>query len=103
MDIFTTENFLNDEDINLTNNLEEKEEPFFDTEGVYKGKITSTQQWINPIGNFAKYIQNKLNAILEMSEEDFTAKSNHKNYLMLYDNKISTIDNIKNKISRYLT
>ena len=47
--------------------------------------------------------QNKLNAILEMSEEDFTAKSNHKNYLMLYDNKISTIDNIKNKISRYLT
>ena len=63
MDIFTTENFLNDEDINLTNNLEEKEEPFFDTEGVYKGKITSTQQWINPLGNFAKYIQNKLNAI----------------------------------------
>lgn len=47
--------------------------------------------------------QNKLNAILEMNEEDFTAKSNHKNYLMLYDNKISTIDNIKNKISRYLT
>ena len=46
--------------------------------------------------------QNKLNAILEMSEEDFTAKSNHKNYLMLYDNKISTIDNIKNKIIRYL-
>jgi surface carbohydrate biosynthesis protein len=47
--------------------------------------------------------QNKLNAILEMSEEDFTAKSNHKNYLMLYDNKISTIDNIKKKVSRYLT
>ena len=47
--------------------------------------------------------QNQLNAILEMSEEDFTAKSNHKNYLMLYDNKISTIDNIRNKISRYLT
>ena len=46
--------------------------------------------------------QNKLNAILEMSEEHFTAKSNHKNYLMLYDNKISTIDNIKNKIIRYL-
>ncbi len=40
MDIFTIENFLNDDDINLANALKEKEESFFDTEGVYKGKIT---------------------------------------------------------------
>ena len=59
MDIFTIENFLNDNDINLANALEGKEESFFDTEGVYKGKITSTQQWINPSSEFAKYMQNK--------------------------------------------
>ena len=63
MDIITMENFLNDEDINLTNTLEGKEESFFDTEGVYKGKITSTQQWINPLSDFAKHMQNKFNTI----------------------------------------
>ena len=51
--------------------------------------------------DFDKF-KNKLNAILKMSEEEFTSKSKHKNYLMFYDSKISTIDNIKNKISRYL-
>jgi hypothetical protein len=66
MDIFTIENFLNDNDINLANALEGKEESFFDTEGVYKGKITSTQQWINPSSEFAKYMQNKFNAIEQL-------------------------------------
>ena len=66
MDIFTIENFLNDDDINLANALKEKEESFFDTEGVYKGKITSTQQWINPSSEFAKYMQNKFNAIEQL-------------------------------------
>ena len=66
MDIFTIENFLNEDDINFTSALEGKEESFFDTEGVYKGKITSTQQWINPSSEFAKYMQNKFNAIEQL-------------------------------------
>ena len=46
--------------------------------------------------------QNKVNAILKMSEEEFTAQSNHENYLMYYNEKINTISNIKKQINKYL-
>ena len=60
MKTLTIENFLNKNDYPLVENLEGNNEPFFDTEGVYQGEQTSTQQWINPTGDFAKYIKSKL-------------------------------------------
>ena len=41
----------------------EEKESFHDTEGIYKGAVTSTQQWIEPLSDFAKHIQNKLDTI----------------------------------------
>ena len=46
--------------------------------------------------------QNKMNIILKMNDHEFTLQSNHKNYLMLYNENINTIDNIKNEINKYL-
>ena len=63
MDIFTVENFLDNNDIDLIKSLQEEKESFHDTEGIYKGAVTSTQQWIEPLSDFAKHIQNKLDTI----------------------------------------
>ena len=61
MQTLTIDNFLNKNDYSFIENLKENHEPFFDTEGVYQGEQTSTQQWINPTDDFAKHIKNKLN------------------------------------------
>ena len=50
----TVENFLNNNDIDLIKSLQEEKESFHDTEGIYKGAVTSTQQWIEPLSDFAK-------------------------------------------------
>ena len=55
--------FLTDIDFTLMGEAEGNEEPFFDVQGVWKGKITSTQQWIDIESDFVKFIKNKLNTI----------------------------------------
>ena len=60
MEVFTIDNFLNDNDIKDINDLPGTEEPFHDIQGVYKGAITSTQQWIEPLSSFTEYLKKKL-------------------------------------------
>ena len=57
---FQIKDFLTDIDFDLMGEVEGIEEPFFDVQGVWKGKVTSTQQWIDVESNFAKFIKNKL-------------------------------------------
>jgi len=54
---------LTDIDFTLMGEAEGIEESFFDVQGVWKGKITSTQQWIDIESDFVKFIKNKLNTI----------------------------------------
>ena len=58
---FQIENFLTDTDFTLMGEVIGSEEPFFDVQGAWKGKVTSTQQWINVESDFAEFIKNKLN------------------------------------------
>ena len=60
---FHIEDFLTDADFTLMNEVEGSEEPFFDVQGAWKGKVTSTQQWIDVESDFVKFIKNKLNTI----------------------------------------
>ena len=64
---FIIKNFLTSEELSLAKSIDGEKEPFFDVQGIYKGKITSTQQWINNKSNFTKFIQAKLNTIEELS------------------------------------
>ena len=57
---FQIKDFLTDIDFNFMGEVEGIEEPFFDVQGVWKGKVTSTQQWIDVESDFAKFIKNKL-------------------------------------------
>ena len=59
---FQIENFLTDTDFTIMAKVEGSEEHFFDVQGAWKGKVTSTQQWISVESNFAEFIKNKLNA-----------------------------------------
>ena len=47
MDVFTIDNFLNDNDIKDINDLQGKEEPFHDTQGVYKGAVRQLNNGLN--------------------------------------------------------
>jgi len=58
---FQIENFLTDTDFTFMDKVEGSEEPFFDVQGAWKGKVTSTQQWISVESDFAEFIKNKLN------------------------------------------
>ena len=70
---FHIEEFLTDTDFTLMGQVEGsrlfaedlsgQEEPFFDVQGAWKGKVTSTQQWISVESDFAKFIKNKLDDI----------------------------------------
>ena len=62
---FQIKDFLTDIDFNFMGEVEGIEEPFFDVQGVWKGKVTSTQQWIDVDSDFAIFIKNKLNTILK--------------------------------------
>ena len=66
MQTFSIPNFLSNDDLNLIGEVEGNKEPFFDRDGVYAGKITSTQQWIDINSDYIKFIQNKLNDIPEL-------------------------------------
>ena len=61
--IFQIEDFLTDTDFALMGEVESSEEPFFDVQGAWKGKVTSTQQWIDVENDFVKFIKNKLDTI----------------------------------------
>ena len=62
---FQIENFLTTPDFTIMgmDEVEGSEEPFFDVQGAWKGKVTSTQQWINVESDFTKFIKNKLDTI----------------------------------------
>jgi len=60
---FQIENFLTDTDFTLMGEVIGSKEPFFDVQGAWKGKVTSTQQWISVESDFAEFIRNKLNTV----------------------------------------
>ena len=62
---FQIKDFLTDIDFDFMGEVEGIEEPFFDVQGVWKGKVTSTQQWIDVESDFAIFIKNKLDTILK--------------------------------------
>jgi len=60
---FLIKDFLTNTDFTLMEKVEGSEEPFFDVQGAWKGKVTSTQQWIDVENDFVKFIKNKLDTI----------------------------------------
>ena len=60
---FQIKDFLTDTDFTLMGEVIGSEEPFFDVQGAWKGKVTSTQQWIDVENDFVKFIKNKLDTI----------------------------------------
>ena len=60
---FQIKDFLTDNDFTLMGEVKGSEEPFFDVQGAWKGKVTSTQQWIDVENDFVKFIKNKLDII----------------------------------------
>ena len=60
---FLIKDFLTNTDFTLMEKVEGSEEPFFDVQGAWKGKVTSTQQWIDVENDFVKFIKNKLDII----------------------------------------
>ena len=65
MQTFKIENFLTRADFAHMGEVSGSEEPFFDVQGVYKGQITSTQQWIDVDSPFTKFIKERLEAYPE--------------------------------------
>lgn len=60
---FQVDDFLTDLDFIEMGEVQGDEEPFFDIQGAWRGKVTSTQQWINIESDFVKFIKNKLSTI----------------------------------------
>jgi hypothetical protein len=60
---FQIKDFLTGANFTLMGGVEGSEEPFFDVQGAWKGKVTSTQQWIDVENDFVKFIKNKLDTI----------------------------------------
>jgi hypothetical protein len=60
---FQVDDFLTDLDFIEMGEVQGDEEPFFDIQGAWRGKVTSTQQWINIESDFVKFIKNKLYTI----------------------------------------
>jgi len=63
---FQIKDFLTATDFALMGEVEGSREPFFDIQGAWKGKVTSTQQWIDIDSDFVKFIKNKLDVIKEL-------------------------------------
>ncbi len=54
---FQVDDFLTDLDFIEMGEVQGDEEPFFDIQGAWRGKVTSTQQWINIESDFVKFIK----------------------------------------------